>query len=93
MLCAADSGEPLYDPLLYSLTEMRAANNAFNTLRQALRAIKLLQLVLSELKVDLSARLAGGQSLTLAEVEAVSRAASLAMSSTPKRGCATARGF
>jgi integrase len=86
VLCAADTGEPLYEPLLYSLTEMRAANNAFNTLRQALRAIKLLQLVLSELKVDLSARLAGGQSLTLAEVEAVSRAASLAMAELSDEG-------
>lgn len=80
ILCSAVTGEPLYEPLLYSLTEMRAANNAFNTLRQALRAIKLLHLVLAELELDLSARLARGQSLTLAEVEAVARAASLAMS-------------
>lgn len=39
VLCAADSGEPLYDPLLYSLTEMRAANNAFNTLRHGVLVI------------------------------------------------------
>lgn len=79
LLCSSLTGEPLYEPLLYALTELRATNKAVNTLRQALRAIQLLQLVLQELDVDLSARLAGGQSLALAEVEAVARAASLTM--------------
>jgi integrase len=74
-----DTGEPVYEPLLYSLTELRGANLASNTLLQALRSVMLLLLVLRELKVDLQDRLRKGQFLTLAEVEAVSKGASLAL--------------
>jgi len=66
----------VYDALMFGL-DLRGAGFAPNTLKQALRAVMLLLLVLDELKVDLELRLAKGTLLDHAELEALSRACSL----------------
>jgi integrase len=67
------SGEPLYEPTLYALTQLRAQNLASATIDQVLRAIMVLCFFLKDRKVDLDERMQRGQFLTLEEVEALSR--------------------
>lgn len=67
----------MYGALMFSLLDLRNAGCAPNTLKQALRAVTFLLLVLDELEIDLELRLAKGTLLDHAELEALSRACSL----------------
>ena len=73
MLCARASGLPLFEPTLYALTELRAANRSSSTIQQALRGVMVLYLVLDRLGVNLDRRLNEGRLLDLGEVEEVVR--------------------
>lgn len=73
MLRSRASGIPLFEPMLYALTELRARSRAAATIQQALRAVMTLYLVLDQLKVDLMQRLDEGRLLELGEVEEVVR--------------------
>lgn len=73
------TGEPVYDPLMFGLFELRGVGGATNTLLQALRSVMLFLLVLDELEVDLERRLREGRLLDLAELESIARACSLAL--------------
>ncbi len=73
LLCSRSSGLPLFDPTLYSLTELRARNRSSATIQQALRGIMVLYLVLDRLGVDLEARLSERRLLEAGEIEEVVR--------------------
>lgn len=73
MLCERSTGLPLYEPMLYALTELRARNRSASTIQQALRSVMLLRLVLDRLCIDLDARMREGRFLTLGEIEEISR--------------------
>ena len=66
-------GLPLFEPTVYALTELRARNQATNTINSALRAIQVFYLFLGIRGIDLSARLASTQLLSINEVEDLSR--------------------
>ena len=70
-------GEPLFAPTVYALTELRARNQATNTISAVLRAIQVLYLFLDKREIDLSARLSSGQLLSLGEVEDLARSSRL----------------
>lgn len=73
MLRYRANGIPLFEPMLYALTELRARNRATATIQQALRAVMTLYLALDRLKVDLGQRLHDGRLLELGEVEEIVR--------------------
>jgi integrase len=62
-------GEPLFAPTVYALTELRARNQATNTISAVFRAIQVLYLFLDKRGLDLSSRLSSGQLFSLGEVE------------------------
>jgi integrase len=70
-------GEPLFAPTVYALTELRARNQATNTISAALRAIQVFYLFLDKQGIDLSTRLSSGQLLSLREVEDLARSSRL----------------
>jgi len=71
------TGEPLYEPTLYALTQLRAQNLSSSTIDQALRAIMVLCFFLRDRKIDLKERMLIGRFLTMAEVEALARSCRL----------------
>lgn len=73
MLCARETGVPLFEPTVWALSELRARNRASATIQQALRAVLVLNLALGRLRVDLDARLSEGRLLELGELEEVTR--------------------
>jgi integrase len=77
MLCARATGAPLFQPALWSLTELRARNRSTSTIQQALRGVMVLQLTLDKQAIDIHARLDEGRLLTLGEVELLSGACKL----------------
>src|SRR5687768_3683993 len=66
-------GRPLFEPTIYALTELRARNQATNTISSNLRSIQVFYLFLSLRGIDLSTRLSSGQTLSLSEVEDLTR--------------------
>ncbi len=62
-------GQPLYEPTVYAITELRARNRATNTISNTLRDLIVLFLFLDLRRIDLEKRLSEGQILSLAEVE------------------------
>ncbi len=62
-------GLPLFEPTLFALTEIRAKNRAANTIGNTLRGILVFYLFLDLNGLDLRNRLAGGQLLSLGEIE------------------------
>lgn len=73
------AGEPLFEPTLYSLTELRARNLASNTIDQALRAIMVLHIFLNLRDIDFGQRLSNGNLLELGEIEELVRICRLPM--------------
>lgn len=73
LLLERATGEPLYEPALYVLTQLRAKNLASATINQHCWAIMVLCFFLRETGIDLGERMTRGQLLTLAEVEALAR--------------------
>lgn len=63
------SGEPLFDPTVYSLTEIRGRNRAAKTIESALRSLSVFFLFLDLRKISLESRIRSGEILTLGEIE------------------------
>lgn len=74
MLIACSTGEPLFQPTLYSTTHLRSRGRATETIHQALRSIMVLQLILNRLAVDLDERMAQGRLLDRGEIDEIARA-------------------
>ena len=68
-----ENGEPLFQPTIYALTELRARNQATNTISAALRAIKVFYLFLHIRGIDFPSRLHAGQLFSLGEIEDLTR--------------------
>lgn len=66
-------GMPLFEPTVYALTELRARNQAANTISSNLRSIQVFYLFLNLRGIDLSTRLSSGQLISLCEVEDLAR--------------------
>jgi len=66
-------GVPLFEPTVYSLTCLRARNQATNTISSHLRAIQIFYLFLHVQKIDLFSRVRSGQVLSMGEVEYLTR--------------------
>jgi integrase len=62
-------GQPVFEPTVYSLTELRVRNRATNTIDNTLRALLVFCLFLDLRKIDLKKRLEAAQLLSLGEVE------------------------
>ncbi len=75
-----EAGSPLFAPTVYALTELRARNQATNTISSNLRAIQVFYFFLHARGIDLSARLSSGELLSLSEVEELSRVCRLPLS-------------
>lgn len=87
-------GMPMFDPTVYVLTEVRGKNLASNTLGIVLRSVMALHLFLDARGIDLDARLASGELLSLGEVEDLARLCrwpltKLAALSDPNAGAAS----
>ncbi len=81
MLCSRATGLPLFEPTLFSLTQLRGRNRSTSTIQQALRSVMVLYLVLGRLGVDLSMRLKEGRLLDLGEIEELVRACRMPLDS------------
>lgn len=71
MLCRSATGEPLFAPAIWALTELRATNRSTSTIQQALRGVMVLLLTLDNLGIDLAHRLQEGRLLSLGEIDAI----------------------
>lgn len=67
------SGLPLFEPAIFCLTAVRAANRAAATIDQVARAISVLYLFVDAHDIDLRERMRTGRVLDLGEVEALAR--------------------
>jgi integrase len=74
-----EDGQPLFEPTVYVLTEVRGRNQATNTISSHLRAIQVLYLFLEARNIDFSARLSSGHLLSFAEIEDLARFSRLPM--------------
>lgn len=72
-------GEPLFEPAVYTVTELRARNQASNTIEAALRAVMVLYIFLDLRHINLERRLQEGKVLELGEVEELVRLCRLPM--------------
>lgn len=72
-------GQPLFEPTVYSLMELRARNLAMNSISSILRAIQAFYLFLDIRQINLFSRLTSGQMLSLGEVEDLTRLCRLPM--------------
>lgn len=62
-------GLPMFEPMVFSLSEVRSRNRASNTIDSYLRSVMVLQLFLDLRKINLEGRLDEGQLLSLGEIE------------------------
>ncbi|WP_188694343.1 hypothetical protein [Silvimonas amylolytica] len=69
VLIERTSGEPLFEPTVYSLSELRATNKASNTIDQTLRSIMHLHLFLHARNIELDERLRQNTILSLNELD------------------------
>lgn len=67
------AGEPLGEPTLYVLTEIRATNRSSSTIDHVLRSIMVLQLYLDSTGIDIEGRFLEGRVLSLNEIDGVVR--------------------
>ncbi len=74
VLCTSD-GQPMMEPALYALTELRAQGRSSATIRHALEAIMVLQMTLDQQQIDLNARMRAGKHLQIYEVDLIARRA------------------
>ena len=79
LLCSRSTGIPLFDPTVWSISELRARNLSSSTLKQALRAVMVLNLVLDRLGVDVESRFDEGRLIDLGEVEEITRQCRLSL--------------
>lgn len=73
MLIELATGEPLYEPSLYVLSEIRATNRASSTIDHVLRSIMVLQLYLDLARIDIERRFQEGWVLSLSEIDELVR--------------------
>ena len=73
MLIEFATGEPLYEPSLYVLSEIRATNRASSTIDHVLRSIMVLQLYLDSARIDIERRFQEGWVFTLSELDELVR--------------------
>jgi integrase len=73
------SGQPLFSPTIYVLTEIRGRNRASQTIEGALRSLLVLLLFLNLRKIPLEHRLDSGQIIDLGEIEELVRICRLQM--------------
>ena len=78
MLLGAD-GLPIFEPMVFSLSEVRARNRASNTIESYLRSVMVLLLFLGMRKIDLLGRLDECGLLSLGEIEELVRICRLPM--------------
>lgn len=67
------TGQPLFEPTVYSVSALRSENKASNSIDAALRAIMVLQVFLDLQNIDLNRRLREGVILGLGEIEELVR--------------------
>lgn len=67
------TGEPLFEPTIYSLSELRVTNKASNTIDQVLRSIMLLHLFFESSRISIQTRLQNRQILSLNEIDELVR--------------------
>ncbi|MGE4531192.1 MAG: tyrosine-type recombinase/integrase [Acidithiobacillus sp.] len=68
-----EEGQPLFEATVYVLTELRARNQATNTISSSLRAIQVFYEFLAMRGIVMNERLCSGQLLTLSDVEDLTR--------------------
>lgn len=73
VLLFRQSGIPLFDPIVWSVTELRSRHVASNTILQALRSLIFLYIALDQKKIDLGQRLSEGRFLGPDEIEDIVR--------------------
>lgn len=73
------SGEPLFEPTVYSVSKLRSGNLASNSIEAALRAVMVLYVFLELRHIDLNERLRKGEVLGLGEIEELVRLCRLPM--------------
>ena len=66
-------GQPMFEPTVFALTEVRGRNLAANTVGTVLRSVMILQIFLNARGIDLDVRLAAGAFLSLAAVADLDR--------------------
>lgn len=62
-------GEPLFNPTIYTVSVLRSANLASNTIEAVLRAVMVFYIFLDLRKINLNQRLLEGKLITLGEIE------------------------
>lgn len=67
------SGQPLFDPTVYALSQLRPRNLAATTIRNASYAILALHLACAAEGIDLSSRVAAAQPLSLPNLQLIRR--------------------
>ena len=67
------TGEPLYEPSLYVLSEIRATNRASSTIDHVLRSIMVLHLYLDSARIDIERRFQEGWVFSLGELDELVR--------------------
>lgn len=66
-------GQPMFNPTIFALTEVRGQNLSSNTIGIVLRSVMTFHLFLDSRHIDVDTRFANGELLTLSEVEDLSR--------------------
>ncbi|MBR8304697.1 MULTISPECIES: tyrosine-type recombinase/integrase [Burkholderia cepacia complex] len=86
ILVRVSSGVPLFDPTVFTLSQIRARNRASGTIEVVLRALMVLQLFCDQHQIDLTDRMRAGQLLEMGELDALVRLCRLPMSAIVARG-------
>lgn len=73
VLIALATGDPLFEPSVYVLSEIRATNRASNTIDQVLRSIMVFQLFLDSNQIDIDQRIQEGSVFRLSELDELVR--------------------
>lgn len=68
------TGIPVFESVIYAVSELRGKNLASNTILQALRSVMILYIVLERLGIDMNRRLAQGVLLDAGEIEEIVQA-------------------
>lgn len=74
------TGIPVFEAVIYAVSELRGKNLASNTILQALRSVMILYIVLERLGIDMNRRLAQGALLDAGEIEEIVQASKTTLS-------------
>lgn len=69
LLIESLSGQPVYETVIFTISELRSQNLASNTIEQYLRAIKIFLMFLDSRDIDFTERLRSGAILNLSELD------------------------